>query len=251
MQTQTDPNDAWHRDFSRLAELRDCVPSTGEGTFFHGIPSIIQKSALARDYYRQLESDLHALDEPAWRAFKSKVLKCDVKSHDHRGYTGVHSILCEARGYQYLKTELNRSKLPYEQIHPIAEDRKDKRPDWGAFSRGSVVSLLEVKAVYESDDCLEQILADTKQLRESGEATVRRVDPEISEGFWEKLRSTVSKAKEQLHAYESNKAIPRIALLIVHFDLNLRLSSVNREVVSSFLDGFNEGLFKVAYQYQA
>ena len=48
MQTQTEPNDAWHREFPRLAELRDCVPSTGEGTFFHGIPSIIQKSSLAR-----------------------------------------------------------------------------------------------------------------------------------------------------------------------------------------------------------
>ena len=46
MQTQTEPNDAWHREFPRLAELRDCVPSTGEGTFFHGIPSIIQKSSL-------------------------------------------------------------------------------------------------------------------------------------------------------------------------------------------------------------
>ena len=251
MQTQTEPNDAWHREFPRLAELRDCVPSTGEGTFFHGIPSIIQKSSLVRDYYRQLESDLHALDERAWRAFKSKVLKCDVRSHDRRGYTGVHSVLCEAKGYQYLKTELSRSKLPYDQIQLIDEDRKDKTPDWGAFFRGSVVSLVEVKTVYESDKCLDHILEDTKQLRESGKATCRRVDPEISEEFWEKLRSTVSRAKKQLHAYESNKAIPRIALLIVHFDLDLRLSSVNTEAVSLFLDGFNEGLFKVAYKYQA
>jgi hypothetical protein len=55
------PIDSWHREFPRIAELRDRLQTT-EGTFFHVIPSIIQKSSLAREVYQEHESDLAALD---------------------------------------------------------------------------------------------------------------------------------------------------------------------------------------------
>ena len=101
------PIDSWHREFPRIAELRDRLQTT-EGTFFHVIPSIIQKSSLAREVYQAHESDLAALDDIAWFAFRTKALKRDLKSHGSRGYTDIHSVLCEARGYRYLIEELKR-----------------------------------------------------------------------------------------------------------------------------------------------
>lgn len=106
----------WHHDFPRLAELRDAVSSL-PGTFFYAIPHTVSSdspfAAFAREAYQELESDLASVDEPPWSAFKSTLLRCDLRSHGHQGYRGIHSVLYESKGYRYLKGERAKRTVAY------------------------------------------------------------------------------------------------------------------------------------------
>jgi len=244
------PNDSWHREFSRLAELRDNASSTGPGTFFDPIPATVASNPLAREVFQELESDLAALDECAWCAFTSKLLRCDLESHGHRGCTGIHSVLYEAKGYRYLKQEFGRRNLDYDQIVLIPEEVQKMTPDWATFWRGTPVGVLEVKTVYESDDQSKYVYENTRMIREHGKATARRGDPRISDRFWCKLQSTADHARKQLDSYVPERSVPRIAFLIVHFDYDLTVAPANYATVASFLDGLSDGMFQVAYQFR-
>lgn len=244
------PDDSWRREFPRLAELRDNAPSTEPGTFFHSIPATVAANLLAHEVYQELESDLAVLDGDAWSAFKSKLLQCDLKRHGHRGYTGIHSVLYEAKGYRLLKQELSRMNLDHDQIVLIPETDQCKTPEWAAFWRGTPVGVLEVKTIYESDDQSKYVYENTRKILECGEATVRRGDPSIPGAFWRKLQSTVDRARDQLDYYAPEKNIPRIAFLIVHFDHDLTMEPANYAAVASFLDGLRNDKFQVAYQFR-
>lgn len=61
----SDPDDSWHREFPRLAELRDNASSTGPGTFFHSIPTTVAFNPLAHEVFQELESDLADLEDDA------------------------------------------------------------------------------------------------------------------------------------------------------------------------------------------
>lgn len=246
----SDLDDSWYRDFPRLAELRDNVSSTEAGTFFHSVAATVSVNPLAREVYQELESDLADLEDDAWAAFKSKVLRCDLKSHGHRGYTGIHSVLFEAKGYRYLKQELRRMNLEHDQLVLIPEVDQKMTPEWAAFWRGAPVGVLEVKTVYESDNQSIYVYENTRMILERGEAITRRVNPNIPDAFWLKLQSTVNRAQDQLNSYAPEKNIPRIAFLIVHFDYDLTMSPANYAATASFLNGFSNGMFQVAYQFR-
>lgn len=245
-----DPDDNWHREFPRLAELRDNSSSIGPGTFFHSIPATVAANPLAHEAFQELESDLAVLDEVAWCIFKSKILRCDLKSRGHRGYVGIHSVLYEAKGYRYLKRELRRMNLDHDQIALIPEEAKNKTPEWAAFSRGTPVCVLEVKTVYESEDQSKYIYENTRRILNGDGATARRGDPHIPHAFWCKLRSTVDRAREQLDNYAPEQNIPRIAFLIVHFDYDLTIVPANYAKVASFLNGLGGDMFHVAFQFR-
>lgn len=242
----------WHRDFPRLAELRDAVPSQ-PGTFFYAIPDAVSSDSpfapLAREAYQELESDLASVDEPPWSAFKAKLLGCDLRSHGHRGYRGIHSVLYESKGYRYLKGELGRRAFAYDQIH-LVQETSTPTPEWAAMSRDVPVAALEVKTVYESDDESMYVYENTRRIRRGEHGIVRRADPQISDALWEKLRRTVGNAKTQLYSYAPERAMLRIAFLVVHFDHELTLCPSNYAKVASFLDGLGDQMFQVAYQFR-
>jgi hypothetical protein len=242
-------DDSWHREFPRLAELRDNASSTEPGTFFHSIPATVASIPLAYEVFQELESELSCLSEDAWSVFKAKVLRCDLRPHGHRGYTGIHSVLHEAKGYRLLQQELQRLKIEHDCIMLVPEEARAMTPEWAAFLEGTPVAALEVKTVYESDDRSKYVYENTRRILERGESTARRGDPKIPDAFWNKLQSTANRAREQLNSYAPAKNIPRIALLIIQFDHELTVAPENYAVVASFLKGLSTETFQVAYQF--
>lgn len=239
--------ESWQRDFPRLAQIRAGVPSRESGTFFHGVPCPV-RSQLAWEFYEAIEAELASLDDLAWPPFREKLFKCDVKPNRHRGYCGFMSYLTEAKGFRYLGQELTSAGGAYDSILPIAERPKDKSPDWGAYLHGTLVGLLEVKTINESDASLKQLIGDMAKLREQGIGTARRVNPEIASGFWNKLTETVKGARQQLEALEPDSDIPRYVLLVIQPDLEQRLAGLDPLAIASYLEGMNDGLFSILHE---
>lgn len=244
--------DCWHRQFPRLAELRD-ANSAEIGNFFFNIPTTIQSNNLAREVYAELESDLAELDEATWGKFKEKVLakyqKKDRGTNAHRGYTQVYSTLLEAKGYGHLKQLLDARKIDFDRIEAI-DECEESRPDWRASLRDETVALLEVKAVYESDDESKYVYENTRRIKSGENAIAKRAFPEISQGLVTKLKTTVAIAKRQLFVLKPDFQIPRIAYLIVHLDDELTDRKENYTDVAAILDEMSEAHFTVAYHFR-
>lgn len=241
--------DSWRRAFPRLAELRELAPPIQPGKFFCAIPQAVATNPLAREVYRELEADLGALDDSAWQAFKLKLLRCDLKTHGHRGYAGIHSVLYEAKGYRHLQRDLAEGGVDFDRIDLIAESRT-LTPEWAAMRKALPVGLIEVKTVYESDVYSRYVYENTRSIVERGEATVRRGDPIITDAFWGKLQSTVERARDQLYSFPAEGDALRIALLIVQFDHEQTIVPKNYATVASYLDSLSEGTFKVAHHFR-
>lgn len=241
--------DVWHHNFPRLAELRDAAEPTRPEIFYHSIPWVVEQNALAREAYQELENDLASLSDEAWRHFKSKLIRCDIRSHGHHGYRGIHSVLYEAKGHRRLADELQRRGVPYDRIVLIPEGRT-KTPEWAAMNGETSIAALEVKTVYESDDESKYVYENTRRIRSGGELALRRGDPRIPEGFRQKLESTVARAKDQLNAYATDATRLRIAFLIIHFDHELTIVPDNYRIVANLLDRFNDGQFEVKYEFR-
>lgn len=185
----------------RIYELRDLnATSAPAGAYFHNLDESLAEIPQKMKQYRDIEADLQALDDDAWRDLKSNV-ESDLKRRDAlRGWEQVFNTLNEAKGYKYLFS------AGYSNVRFIPRS-KQSTPDLEAFE-GDRRILCEVKTINRSN----------QQAKGFAENDVFDVNEQLSEGFFTKLECSLSHAAKQMRAYCSATDTRRIAYVVMNFD---------------------------------
>ena len=192
----------------RVYELRDLISDpTSPDAYFHNFDKYVPDSVHARAIYDRLERDLQGLDGDAWEFLKSEASPYLVrKDQGGRGWQQLFDILNQARAYNYLKT-VGASNIRF---IPRAKQRRVRTPDLeGVLDAGTV--LCEVKTINIS----------RKEVRARNEFTLRNIATRLDDGFLHKLKSDITEAKEQLHAYDATFGVRHYVYINLCFDDSL------------------------------
>jgi len=217
----------FRHQYPRLAELLDEETShNAELNYFRRIPDSLQFALmprLAEEVYGLVERDLAQLDPANWDDFRQKIFeKHKNKGPDPtRGYSALFSTLNEVKGYGVLKQE------GCSDIRLVEETRR-RSPDWRAVGPDGGDVLLEVKTILRSDDEVDFDSGNGEALEQGRQPAVRRVWPEMSDGFKNKIRSQIGNAKEQMDRYAAAHGIigcRQIVLAVAELDFDLSSGS--------------------------
>ncbi len=193
-------------EFPRIFELRDLLPTPlPEGVAFPSLDETSIQFAPKRKFLRDIGAELQSLDAVGWAALKAKLTPLP-KSHKTRVLEPLYNILNEAKAYNHLK------RIGCINIHFIPESKVkgQKTPDLGADAQGQKV-LCDVKTINRSD-------VEVDRANSGGVGTTKE---QLDAGFFRKLKSDLEYAKKQMLAYDPDKAMRKIAYVIVNYDDNL------------------------------
>lgn len=175
------------------------------------------------------EQSLARLDTQTWEYVKQKLLQRTTK-HPVRGWAQFYDTLAEVRGYCYLLDS------GYTNVHFIPEVNNARTPDIGANSPDGTECLLESKSIGFSDDERNYILENTRRLRTNETLVVRDVTQGMPQGLKDKIKNTVTSAKDQLLDYQHHdSSIKRIVYLTLHLDIHMFLDMQNYTEVVNFV----------------
>ena len=187
----------------RIYELRDLIDNpTSPDAYFQNLDKNVQDSPHhVRQIYLCWENELQGLDDDAWEFLKSEASPYLIhKDPSGRGWQQLFDILNQARAYNYLKA-IGSSNVRF---IPRAESRT---PDLeGVLDSGRV--LCEVKTINISQ----------KEVRAREEFTGRNIANQLDDGFFRKLHSDITEAKDQLHAYDATSEVRYYVYINLCFD---------------------------------
>ena len=202
-------------EFPRLYELKDCTSNTASSdAYFHNFDQNLASSTHVQDVYLRYERALQGLDDKAWEHLKGEAeQRLTLFDKKGRGWQQLFDILNEARAYNYLK------------LRGCADLRFIPR------SRGKSPDL-------EGSLASNRVLCEVKTINISNEEAAFRTCPvkarsfsmTISAEFLKKLRATIETAKQQLSAFDHDRAAVHFVYLNISFD--------------DFLARFKEAYFK-------
>ncbi len=142
------------------------------------------------------------------------------KDRSGRGWQQLFGILNQAHAYNYLKA-IGSSNVRF---IPRAKQRSTRTPDLeGLLGSGRV--LCEVKTINISE----------KEVRARNEFTVVNIANQLDDGFLRKLRSDITEAKGQMHAYDATDEVRYYVYINLCFD--------------DFLGTYKEEYFRQIDQY--
>jgi hypothetical protein len=142
---------------------------------------------------------LCALDDDSWTILSERAIEVFSEPKRDRGKSQFFNLLNEALAYEYLI--LNG----FNSVRLLRANSKNKSPDI-CCSRDFETRYCEVKTIGVSGEELARIRSE--------EVFSSAVYSLLGHQFFEKLRSTICAAKEQMDAVKGNG----IVYLIVHFD---------------------------------
>jgi hypothetical protein len=182
-------------EFPRLSEVRQ--EASEPSPYFFDVEGANRTQA---KHVREIESDLQGLDAAAWELFKQDLVPLVKKRHPERGWQPLLNKLNEAKGYNYL-VQIGCTDV---QFIPRSSSRT---PDLkGRF--GSSTVLCEVKTINPSDD----------EFRSRKDHSVRSIAAQLPIGFFNKLRSTLETARDQMTIYSQDVDAKKIVYLVVNYD---------------------------------
>jgi hypothetical protein len=181
--------------FPRLSELRR--EAVDPSPYYFDVDDANQIQA---KHVREIESDLQGLDAAAWELFKQDLIPLVKKRHPERGWQALLNKLNEAKGYNYLV----RMGCTDVQFIPRSSSRT---PDLKG-RLGSNTVLCEIKTINPSDD----------EFKSREDHSVRSIVTQLSIGFFNKLRSTLQTARDQMTTYSQDAGIKKIVYLVVNYD---------------------------------
>jgi len=185
----------------RLYELRDTISEPAPaGAYFQSLDESLAETPQKLKQYRDIEADLQALDQAAWRDMKAAVKFKLEKRLPLRGWEQIFDTLNEAKGYAYLV------KTGCIDIRFVPRSEK-RTPDLEASASGRRV-LCEVKTINVSD----------QEARRFAESAVSEVVSQLPEGFFNKVEGALNEAAAQMLAYCSDAGTRRIAYVVVNYD---------------------------------
>jgi hypothetical protein len=206
----------------RIYELRDLTADpTSPDAYFQNFDEYVQDSLHVRQIYARWEKDLQGLDHDAWEFLKSEASPYLMhKDRSGRGWQQLFGILNQAHAYNYLKA-IGSSNVRF---IPRAKQRSMRTPDLeGLLGSGRV--LCEVKTINISE----------KEVHARNDFTVVNITNQLDDGFLQKLRSDITEAKGQMHAYDATDEVRYYVYINLCFD--------------DFLGAYKEEYFRQIDQY--
>jgi hypothetical protein len=189
----------------RIHELRDATADPeSPDAYFQNFDGYLQGSNHVKEYYGRLETALQGLDHNAWEFLKGDASPyLATRDRSGRGWQQLFDILNQAHAYNYLRA-VGASKVRF---IPRASRQSVKTPDLEGYLDSRTV-LCEVKSLSPSQD----------EIRIRTEGGVSGIAIRLDDGFFRKLHSDISKAKEQLEAYDPTGEARRYVYIIPRFD---------------------------------
>jgi hypothetical protein len=194
----------YRNELPRVFELHDLVRSPRPpDAYFDDFQKSLAEVPQKLRQFRDIEHELEGLDTTAWSDLKAEAAG-RIAARDHnRGWQALFDILNQAKAYNYLK----RIGCTNSAFIPRARAHRQKTPDLKA-ELGLLNVLCEVKTINVSED-----EATRRQIGGVGTSTDR-----LEPGFFRKLTSDLTRAKDQMAAYRVDSATKMIAYVIINFD---------------------------------
>jgi hypothetical protein len=186
----------------RIYELKDLISDPAHrDAYFRDFENRFQDRPDWRRAFICWEMVLQGLDKDAWEFLKREASPYLVhKDPMGRGWQQLFDILNQAHAYKYLK-EIGCSDVRF-------IPRSDKKtPDLEGFLDTGRV-LCEVKTINTSD----------LEVQARRGSTTRNIKNQLQEGFFRKLHSDITLAKQQLYAYDSTSGVRYFVFFNICFD---------------------------------
>jgi hypothetical protein len=189
----------------RAYELKDLTRDPGSpDAYFKDFETKLQEGSLAKAWFTRLEKKLQYLPEDEWTALKKEACPFLMIRDPVRGWAQLINILCQVDAYKYLGDQ------GWSEVHfiPRATTKHgQKTPDLEG-SLGSRRVLCEAKRLNVSD-------AEHLARRDYTAGNYQR---DLGRGFFGKLQSFVTQAKDQISAYDPRGEARHIVYLSISFD---------------------------------
>ncbi len=202
--------DMWAKQLPRLYDLYTHSEREHLDNYFYNFNDVLNRglSELRQKAYADIETSLSRLSQNAWMQLRQKALPY-VSSPDrkkNRAWGQLFDTLNESLGYNLL---LERG---YSDI--VFIDSINKAPDLKGVKFDDV-ALVEIKTINRSDNDLAYY---------KNPPLARHSAYKVTPLMKDKLRSTLSVAKEQLMTYTDATVVHRIALLLIRLDTDTRVN---------------------------
>jgi hypothetical protein len=200
----------FRKELPRIYELRDQIKNPDSpNSCFQNLDNNLQDPNVMQAW-RRIEDDLKELDHATWDFLIKEAFvylpKWDEKSKrdgEPRGREPLLNILYQAKAYNYLR------KKGCSDIHIIPRSKINGKqtPDLQGTC-GSVKVLCEVKTINRSE----------KEARRNRCGHYLHKNSELKSAFFNKLKSRLKDAKEQLEAYDPQNESRHIVYIILTLD---------------------------------
>jgi hypothetical protein len=162
-------------------------------------------NAVALRHFQDIEADLQGLDAESWRFLKGELIPLLTRRDEVRGWQALFDKLNEAKGYNYLTRVAKCSDVNF---IPRSSRQGQKTPDLQGFLQSAEV-LCEVKTINVSDD--------EREFRD-GRFGVKSIVTRLPIEFFNKLKSTLEVARNQMLAYSASAETKKITYVVVNYD---------------------------------
>jgi hypothetical protein len=192
-------------ELPRVNELRALIadPSSESAYFRRDFAERLSGSLTRQRVWVARERELQGLDDVAWAFLKDEaqpyLMQRDRKG---RGWQQLFNILNQASAYNFLRQQIRCANVRF-----VPRDPSTETPDLEGTADGRLI-LCEVKTIAVSED----------EINARREGTGSYTGPGLGEGFFAKLLSDVSKARNQMEAYGGDSITRKIAYIVVDFD---------------------------------
>ena len=194
----------FRKELPRVYELRDQIEARGSpSAYFQDFDHSLRDQPSKMRAFRALEDELQGLDPASWEFLRKEALPYLTTRDETRGWQQLFDILNQARAYNFLKT-IGCSSVRF---IPACSRDGEKTPDLQGVL-DFIKTLCEVKTI--------NISREEAMARDGG--IVREIQAQLGQGFFNKLMSDLTQAKEQLEARDPSKVARRIAYIIINFD---------------------------------
>jgi len=154
-------------------------------------------------HFRDIEAELQGLDSTSWCRLKADLLPLLMKRDPKRYWQPLFDKLNEAKGYNYLV----RMGCTNVKFIPRSSTQGQKTPDLQG-TLGATKVLCEVKTINVSEaECDRRVTG-----------AIRRTLVQLPDKFFNKLKSVLETARDQMTTYCPATGTKKVAYVVVNYD---------------------------------
>jgi hypothetical protein len=188
------------KELPRLYELRDQLQNLSSRDAYN---FEIGDNRIKLKHFRDIEADLQGLDSVSWDCLKADLIPLLTRKDAKRGWEPLFDKLNEAKGYNYL-VRIGCTNVRFIPRSPMLSQ---KTPDLQG-SLGAAKALCEVKTINIS-----QVESAHRK-----NCSVRTIRTQLPVEFFNKLKSTLETARNQMAAFCPATGTRKIAYVIINYD---------------------------------